>query len=119
MTRSFGGSSLLKLTPAQLNLGRLLILNQENKALSTLSPDTKGPVATITLCKMQSSVVADDTYEGVPNGGGKLQKEGCLQVGSFLSLSDRMPGWVLYDPKENFVNPYRERNHVMKLRFLR
>ena len=67
-------------------------------------------MATIALCKMQSSLVAE-AYWGVPDEGGKLQKEGCLQVGSFLSLSDRMPVWVLHDPKENFVNPYRERNH--------
>lgn len=111
LDKTLWGIESVKINSSSAEFGPVAPLKSREQSFVHPSPGTKGPVAAIALCKMQSSLDADDTYQGVPDRGGKLQKEGCLQAGSFLSFSDKMPVWVLYDPKENFVNPYHERNH--------
>lgn len=65
LTRSFGEPGPLQSTPAELNLGQMLILNQENQTLSTWAHAPREPAATAALCEMQISRVADDTRMGV------------------------------------------------------
>lgn len=117
LTRSFGGGSgLLQLAPAELNLGQLLILNQETKALSTWAhaPRDQWPQSLYVRCRVlvlpishsksswQRRKAAERT---LPAGWQKMAPS------SFRSLGDRMPVWVLDIPQENILNPHHEKHH--------
>lgn len=65
LDKTLWGIESVKINSSSAEFGPVAPLKSRKQSFVHPSPGTKGPVATVALCKVQRSPGADDAYQGV------------------------------------------------------